>query len=1356
MPASKRSGPALPRAPKRARPSVDTSDDDTPTRGLVSKAKSALKQMITPTSNSKTRSKEKNNSDHEDDKDEDETDDGSDGEEEPEPVTPAASKGKGKGKAANPRKKKKVKPSDAFNRGFFHALRSATNKYYNQESNLIHLRCAEHHLRKATAEACNEHIENRKELLMALRETQYKMTGREYAQYSQARADEAAAALLNVQKELKALETTRARYQLDTERMRHQLQRAEKEAEEMESRAEQQVDMDRFDAIRRNMMDISVVARPTPNLHRSLTTMDMFKVGINAAGNPAIYDNTFLSMLKKQRDTFNIPEEDPEPPTADTSASADALNEEPAPYVAELLGLKGDRVALKFIQAMRNAFEGQTEEIREKWRKLAQNLIDESVETASFTVKKRRERMKKLFDTFVYQQDEKLERSEYWRDDIFEKYWHSFLIALLSCSHGRDGGPVRVNTFHQWCGDLLWLVGRNLVNQAKQRVGTKVITSGLYARFKNATDRLCVQFELNRVPAPRFWIGALELLMIYQAGIRMSEKYGRASVLQSILCTSIAFHTGARIGSLGWSHKKYLEEEKYMKCGDVRLERMGYGIWDAEISIMNRKGANSASESVRPLNFRLSAVTKTHNLWFDTPTLLLLFLMFRGALQGIKTVKDIFEYEGQYFIIEESMRNEPLFLERSAQGKNLVEGKAASANGLTTSLRALGKHAGFTITTYHAIRRDAANVVSLFLSLSVYETNTQQFALVFGAHIAQLALGHQDGESTLTDHYTKIIFDLPLTEARLGLLDHKLPLAQKACSISCIHSILTWCQMAIHRHKHEGEAVNALLHAGFKFENSATSAGEAGDQPEEDSPDQPPQDTPTSAAPSTKKTSSNPKIVLTEQQKTWVETHGTVQPRTVEIEGYWSELYTLFPPQAIQTHGSKRRDKLGDMKKKYRDDPLCVQNAGRIDEVMELIKQAQDAKNKVVNSLNRQLRAEAASKSNAAEMVNPTVHSTSDVRKAREHLNQLDKVVNIPKPSEQLKRFESIRNMTNIGDGLLSEEFLRRFSSEKTIEELEAIENEEDEEPEDRLADESNEEEAPQEEALQAETPQKDIPEGASKVISSKFKDIDELKVLDVDLIETKKIWMSRIMEPLIIEKWYAQLAAENDGKYPCILCRGLPEELKPMMFIGNKQGQDIFPSRSKLERHEKLVHTAWVDLIHRMLTEDPEIFKCPLEGCSFRTDNVPDVRKHCLEDCEEREYYQGMKEKHDLVQEEKRQDKARFSREKLKAEKEILELQGPGIMLSDNIIEGLEKISTISPEEVLSMASECADDIPQSEIRADLRGLGALAERARASIDEDGVVKDPNASSPMERISSLIVTPDVMAEINARMAKKK
>ncbi|KAG8751309.1 hypothetical protein FRC11_009518 [Ceratobasidium sp. 423] len=168
-------------------------------------------------------------------------------------------------------------------------------------------------------------------------------------------------------------------------------------------------------------------------------------------------------------------------------------------------------------------------------------------------------------------------------------------------------------------------------------------------------------------------------------------------------------------------------------------------------------------------------------------------------------------------------------------------------------------------------------------------------------------------------------------------------------------------------------------------------------------------------------------------------------------------------------------------------------------------------------------------------------------------------------------------------------------------------------------------------------------------------------------------------------------------------------------------------------------VHTPWVDLVHRMLTEDEEVFKCPFEECLFRADTVDDVREHCVTECEDRELYQEMRKKHEEKQEDKRKDKARFSRENPKARKAVIELQGPGVMLPEHIVEGIQKISEISPAEFLKMAEERAEDIPQSEIHADLHGLAALIERV--SIDEDGCVKDPDAGMPVESISSSVAS---------------
>ncbi|KAG8685999.1 hypothetical protein FRC11_009694, partial [Ceratobasidium sp. 423] len=103
------------------------------------------------------------------------------------------------------------------------------------------------------------------------------------------------------------------------------------------------------------------------------------------------------------------------------------------------------------------------------------------------------------------------------------------------------------------------------------------------------------------------------------------------------------------------------------------------------------------------------------------------------------SIADIFNYEGQYFIIKESFRDKPLFLELTERGMGLVEDEPASADGMTFSFKALGWAAGFVLTNYHALRRGGATI----------------HGLIFGAHAAQLILGHQETDSTYSINYSK-------------------------------------------------------------------------------------------------------------------------------------------------------------------------------------------------------------------------------------------------------------------------------------------------------------------------------------------------------------------------------------------------------------------------------------------------------------------------------------------------------------------------------------------------------------------------------------------------------------------------
>ncbi|CAE6479074.1 unnamed protein product [Rhizoctonia solani] len=73
------------------------------------------------------------------------------------------------------KKKPSVIETDAFSRGFLRALAPATDTYYNKESNLIRLECAEHDREKAAVEAKIRLFDSKKEWILALRESELRL-----------------------------------------------------------------------------------------------------------------------------------------------------------------------------------------------------------------------------------------------------------------------------------------------------------------------------------------------------------------------------------------------------------------------------------------------------------------------------------------------------------------------------------------------------------------------------------------------------------------------------------------------------------------------------------------------------------------------------------------------------------------------------------------------------------------------------------------------------------------------------------------------------------------------------------------------------------------------------------------------------------------------------------------------------------------------------------------------------------------------------------------------------------------------------------------------------------------------------
>ncbi|CAE7232528.1 unnamed protein product [Rhizoctonia solani] len=224
--------PVAPQAPKRAKrvTVVPDSSDEEPSPGILAKAKAIVVKLATPKSMPKSRAKT-NGGDTDDD--EDDEDD-------------AAAPGK---------KKPSVVETDAFSRGFFRGLAPATDAYYNKESNLIRLQCAEYDRAIALVEATIRLIDGRKFYLVTLRESEAKIPSSERPRFRKTRADEVALGVMRVEKDRETIQLNMVKFQSDMEIMRRELVDREKEYEEMRVEAENSEEQEELDKILGDMLN---------------------------------------------------------------------------------------------------------------------------------------------------------------------------------------------------------------------------------------------------------------------------------------------------------------------------------------------------------------------------------------------------------------------------------------------------------------------------------------------------------------------------------------------------------------------------------------------------------------------------------------------------------------------------------------------------------------------------------------------------------------------------------------------------------------------------------------------------------------------------------------------------------------------------------------------------------------------------------------------------------------------------------------------------------------------------------------------------------------------------------------------
>ncbi|QRV86741.1 myosin-2 heavy chain, non muscle [Ceratobasidium sp. AG-Ba] len=673
------------------------------------------------------------------------------------------------------------------------------------------------------------------------------------------------------------------------------------------------------------------------------------------ASDPSLYnyanrvDPLFLAALKVSRpttwDAENLPSSSVStndhpgptspPPTHYTVASSStSANAQPSASDShelvdtyDLSMITDGRTGLEFLYRLRGSCEGNPVYQAEWNAAMSPVMTDPYSEITSPALLKRRHSVETRYHTWVAWRDPLLPFRLYWLAETLLKYWECFFFAMIDLARGRsgvDGQSLRSSTVYQWGVTFLFLIGRNAVDKDQNHIGKRLIEeNGLWFKIKDRIAWFVIKLGLARQPNAKqqSFIGRAELLLMMRAGFENSKHYGRVCFQQTVVSMILLFQIGVRIGSLGWSNVTYRDMEKYMKLEDLTIMREGFCRWSVTVRIHHVKGRNLSVDADRVATFKLDPVTKIHNLWFDMGLHTLVYLLARGALQGCRTLQDVFDYQGHLFIIKPDMLKSPLFLERKPRGLELGNGPA-SANGMNQSIKTLARLAQLAGVTSHAFRRGIGNLAGLIL----------------GAEAAQRLLLHITPKATYFTHYSHNTMNLPVTQLALGELDHTATRPNR--------------QLAIKRNNSSQLAVQALILSSRSSTSQDAPDNDGSADADVDAEDMlslhaPAPSTSTSKPPQPGKRNTVP---LTEEEEaqvavsfvvpvygdmpTVLQADPSVKLYRGQLDEAWDEFYRLMPDGARLKY-QPQREGIKRAFKHYENHPKFLENKSALEEARQ-------------------------------------------------------------------------------------------------------------------------------------------------------------------------------------------------------------------------------------------------------------------------------------------------------------------------------------------------------------------------------------------------------------------------------------
>ncbi|KAF8188131.1 hypothetical protein K438DRAFT_1764366 [Mycena galopus ATCC 62051] len=340
---------------------------------------------------------------------------------------------------------------------------------------------------------------------------------------------------------------------------------------------------------------------------------------------------------------------------------------------------------------------------------------------------------------------------DHWLDSVIEQHAAPTVRCYAHGARGTKGRlHIKASTLKSFTNRLISQIGFFSHTANGDKNGMEVLCErGLFDRLQDLVYTLINELGLDRQQDEKLVYGDLELILILQTALTDSMKGNtRLAKLQTFCVLFLFFYSGLRPSSLGPSHMKYLLEGKYIRLGNVSIERLGPMDFRIKIKIENLKGYNGMTG--KSLILSLSSPQRWTNVLFDINLYFLAYLVERKAILGVNSIDDIINGNVSSLTIDPAVADQPLFCAVNPGGKGLNLTGPMMATGLSAAVKSMAKAAGLVDGSAYGYRRGLANTLDI----------------IVGKEAAELALAHEREGSI--DSYIAGVANMPLTELMSG------------------------------------------------------------------------------------------------------------------------------------------------------------------------------------------------------------------------------------------------------------------------------------------------------------------------------------------------------------------------------------------------------------------------------------------------------------------------------------------------------------------------------------------------------------------------------------------------------------